>query len=291
MMKPSQSHILNVRGLRYHVRTWGDSSHPQLWLLHGWMDVSASFQFLVDALERDWYVIAPDWRGFGLSEWASGGYWFADYLGDLDVLLHLLAPDRPVNLAGHSMGGNVANLYAGVRPERVRRLALLEGFGLPRTEASGAPARYAKWLDEIADPPAFKPYRSFEEVEQRLMQNNPRLTLDKAHFLAPHWAKRNDSGEVVLVSDPAHKMAHPVLYRLEEALACWRSITAPVLWIWGDGEWMRKWFKTGEEDLAERRAAFGSLTEMQLTDCGHMMHHDQPEALARVLEGFFGKAG
>lgn len=288
-MKPSQSHILNVRGLRYHVRTWGDPAHPQLWLLHGWMDVSASFQFLVDVLERDWYVIAPDWRGFGLSEWAASGYWFADYLGDLDVLLRLLAPERSVNLVGHSMGGNVANLYAGVRPERVRKLALLEGFGLPRTVPSAAPGRMAKWLDEIADPPTFKPYTSFEEVAQRLMQNNPRLTRDKALFLAPHWAKRLDSGEIVLSSDPGHKMVHPVLYRLDEALACWRKTTAPVLWVWGDGEWMRKWLKSGDEDLAERRAAYGSLTEVRLADCGHMLHHEQPERLAEVLERFLAE--
>jgi pimeloyl-ACP methyl ester carboxylesterase len=65
-------------------------------------------------------------------------------------------------------------------------------------------------------------------------------------------------------------MVNPALYRLDEALACWRRIEAPVLWVWGDGEWMRRWFKTGEEDLAERRAAFKNLTEVQLADCGHM---------------------
>ena len=130
-MKPSQSHILNVRGLRYHVRTWGDTADPKLVLLHGWMDVSASFQFLVDALRRDWYVIAPDWRGFGLSEWAPDGYWFPDYVADLDVLLRQLSPKAPVNLVGHSLGGNVAALYAGIRPARVARLVNLEGFGLP----------------------------------------------------------------------------------------------------------------------------------------------------------------
>jgi pimeloyl-ACP methyl ester carboxylesterase len=285
-MNPSQSHILNVRGLRYHLRTWGEPSQPQLWLTHGWADVSASFQFLVDALQRDWYVIAPDWRGFGLSEWAAAGYWFPDYIGDLDVLLKELSPVQPVNLVGHSMGGNVAGLYAGVRPGRIRRLALLEGFGLPRTLASAAPSRYEKWLDEIAEPPRFKPYTSIEEVEERLMKNNVRLTREKARFLAPHWARRLASGEVVLSSDPVHKMVNPALYRLDEALACWRRIEAPVLWVWGDGEWMRRWFKAGEEDLAERRAAFKNLTEVQLADCGHMMHHDQPVKLAELLEAF-----
>jgi pimeloyl-ACP methyl ester carboxylesterase len=287
-VKRSESIFVDVRGLRYHVRTWGRPSDPQLWLLHGWMDVSASFQFLVDALARDWYVIAPDWRGFGASQWASGGYWFADYLGDLDVLLQRLAGGDAVNLAGHSMGGNVAGLYAGARPARIRRLALLEGFGLPRTVSSAAPERYAKWLDELAAPPAFKPYASWAEVEDRLVQNNPRLTRERAQYLARHWAVRSDDGTIRLASDPAHKMVHPVLYRLDEALACWRRISAPVLWVWGDGEWMRKWFKSGEDDLAERRVAFADLTEIRLAQCGHMMHFDQPERLAQVLEDFFG---
>ena len=67
-MKPSRSRFVPIRGLSYHVRTWGDPAARKLFLLHGWMDVSASFQFLVDALADDWHVLAPDWRGFGLSE-------------------------------------------------------------------------------------------------------------------------------------------------------------------------------------------------------------------------------
>ena len=285
-MKPSQSHILQVRGLRYHVRTWGDETDPKLVLLHGWMDVSASFQFLVDALRRDWYVIAPDWRGFGLSEWAAGGYWFPDYVADLDVLLRQLSPVAPVNLVGHSMGGNVAGLYAGIRPARVAKLALLEGFGLPRTVAATAPNRYEKWLDQIIEPPSFKPYDSMEEVEDRLIQNNRRLSREKARFLAPHWARRLDSGGLVLNSDPAHKMVNPVLYRLEEAIACWKRISAPTLWVWGDGQWMRQWLKDNEDDLRERRAAQQSLVEHTIPDAGHMLHHDQPEKLAEILEAF-----
>ena len=289
-MKYSQSHILQVRGLRYHVRTWGNQTDPKLVLLHGWMDVSASFQFLVDALRGSWYVIAPDWRGFGLSEWAANGYWFPDYIGDLEALLQQLSPAAPVDLVGHSMGGNVAALYAGIRPDRISKLALLEGFGLPRTVATGAPKRYEKWLREITEPPTLKPYASFEEVEERLMKNNPRLSREKARFLAPHWAKRLDSGAVVLNSDPAHKMVNPVLYRVEEAMACWERITAPVLWVWGEGQWMRQWLKDNEDDMNERRAAFHDPVEHTIADAGHMMHHDQPEALAAALEDFLGRA-
>src|SRR5256885_13949939 len=120
-MKPSQSEFVQIRGLRYHCRCWGGERAPKLFMLHGWMDVSASFQFLVDALRRDWRVIAPDWRGFGLSEWAkSDSYWFPDYFADLDRLLEHFQADSPTTLVGHSMGGNVAAMYAGIRPERVR---------------------------------------------------------------------------------------------------------------------------------------------------------------------------
>jgi len=74
-------------------------------MLHGWMDVSASFQFVVDALRRSWRVLAPDWRGYGLTDRAQADcYWFPDYLADLDQLLDALLPDEPVALVGHSMG-------------------------------------------------------------------------------------------------------------------------------------------------------------------------------------------
>ncbi|MCC7547725.1 MAG: alpha/beta hydrolase [Burkholderiales bacterium] len=289
MTKQSRSEFLDVRGLRYHVRTWGNHAGRPLWLLHGWMDVSASFQFVVDELAGEYRVLAPDWRGFGLTQWAAGGYWFPDYLGDLDALLRAFTPEGAVDIVGHSMGGNVANLYAGARPARVRRLALLEGFGLARMAPSAAPARYEKWLDELAEAPSIKPYGSLDEVAARLMRNNPRLPPERAHFLAPHWSVPRADGSYGLAGDPAHKMVNPVLYRLEEAIACWRRIEAPVLWVWGDGQWLRRWFRSGEQDLAERRAAFRDLREATLPECGHMMHHDQPAALARLLDDFLNR--
>ena len=148
--RPSRSEFRPVRGLSYHLRVWGepDPQTPPLVLVHGWMDVSASWQFMVDALSQDRWIVAPDWRGFGLTR-SEGppvdSYWFPDYLGDLDALLDQIAPDRPVDLVGHSMGGNVATIYAGVRPARVRRLVNLEGFGMPATRPSQAPGRYAQW--------------------------------------------------------------------------------------------------------------------------------------------------
>jgi pimeloyl-ACP methyl ester carboxylesterase len=286
-MKPSESHFHDIRGLRHHVRTWGRPGAPKLFLLHGWMDVSASFQFLVDCFAREWHVIAPDWRGFGLSDWTrEESYWFADYYADLEALLALYQPDTPALLVGHSMGGIVAATYAGMRPGRVARLASLEGLGLMRQAADNAPGRYAHWLDELRDPPRFRPYRSIDEVAARLKRDNPRLTDEKAAFLSRHWAKQLATGEVVLASDPRHKIVNPYLWRIDEILACWRRVNAPVLLVAGRQSTQPQRMKDTPEQLAERKGAFRNRREVEIDDCGHMMHHDQPQRLAAVIEEF-----
>jgi pimeloyl-ACP methyl ester carboxylesterase len=286
-MKTSRSEFHSIRGLRYHVRTWGEPRHPRLFLLHGWMDVSASFQFLVDCLERDWHIVAPDWRGFGLTEWAREGYWFPEYYADLDALLGIYEPDAPARLVGHSMGGNIVGIYAGLRPERVARVATLEGIGMRRTSSDSAPKRLTQWLDAQHDPPGFKTYASFAEVAERLKRNNPRLGDAQADFLARQWAHEIAPGAVKLRSDPRHKVVNPYPYRIEEALAIWRRASAPVLLVTGRDSHIHAWLKDAPDQRAERVAAFGNLREAELEDCGHMMHHDQPARLAQVLEQFF----
>jgi pimeloyl-ACP methyl ester carboxylesterase len=272
--------------LRYHVREWGSAGATPLFLLHGWMDVAASFQFLVDSFSRDWHVIAPDWRGFGLSEWRPEGYWFPDYYADLEALLDLYQPGAPAFLVGHSMGGVVASMYSGMRPDRVARLVSMEGLGLARHAPDQAPVRYAQWLDQLKEPPSFRPYSSLDEVAARLRKTNPRLTEERAAFLARHWAKRQDTGGFVLLSDPVHKTVNPYLFRIDEAIACWRRITAPVLLVSGKLSEIPARMKDTPEQLAERKGAFRNRREIELDDAGHMMHHDQPEKVARAIEDF-----
>lgn len=276
---------MDVRGLRYHVRRWARAGAPKMVLLHGWMDVSASFQFLVDALRHEWDVYAPDWRGYGLTDWGKADcYWFPDYLADLEVILKNME-EKPVNLVGHSLGGNVAALYAGVRPARVRKLVNLEGFGMQATRPEQAPRRYARWLDELREPSQLRPYGSFAALADRLQENNKRLSREKAEFLARHWG-REEGGQVVLRSDPAHKIVNPVLYRYDEVRACWQQVAAPVLWVDADGSDTLKRVGLDTAQHAERRAAFTNLKYTTIENAGHMLHHDQPEAVARVIEEF-----
>jgi len=286
-MKPSTSAFIDIRGLRYHCRIWGEAGRPKLFMLHGWMDVSASFQFLVDALQGDWQVIAPDWRGYGLSAWGpADSYWFPDYMGDLDRLLARFEPDAPVALIGHSMGGNIASMYAGVRPGRVARLVNLEGFGMSRSEPSKAPARYAKWLAQLADKPGFRDYADFTELAARMRAGNPRLSEARSLYLAQHWGRQNAAGRVELRSDPAHKLINPVAYQLEEAMACWRNVSARVLWIYGVESNTMERMRINSADHDARKACFRDLQAHVLNEAGHMLHHDQPERLAALIEAF-----
>ncbi|GAP37116.1 alpha/beta fold hydrolase [Piscinibacter sakaiensis] len=287
-----------VRGLGLQLRRWGPPGpgtpeRPLLVMLHGWMDVSASFQFMVDAFAAERPVLAPDARGFGGSD--AGGadaYWFPDYLGDLDGLLDALAArgevGERIDLLGHSMGGNVAMLYAGVRPQRIRRLVNLEGFGPPSDPPSAVPGRLARWLDELRAPVALRRFPSREAVAAQLRRTNPRLAPARADWLAGHWARQAPDGRWDILGDPPHKRINPTPHSASDALACWSAVQAPTLWVEGaesplaqraDGRLRR-------EDVEQRLAAVPRLQRRVLPGAGHMLHHDQPEALAAGVEAF-----
>lgn len=287
--RPARAERLALRGVDYHLHCWGPDSGRPLVLLHGWMDTGLTWQFLVDALAGGRRIIAPDWRGFGDSQWVPGGYYFPDYLADLDALLDAVAGEEPVDLVGHSMGGNVAGLYAGVRPERIRRLALVEGFGARARTAGEAPGNYARWLDQWRQPPTLQTPESPGAFAERLMERHPHLTHERALFVAGCWLRRADDGGWQLRADPGHKRGNPVLYRLEEAEACWRQITAPVLWVVGLESRTLSWFG-GWEELERRRDVAGAQP-VHVEGAGHMIHHDQPETLAAHLEAFLERDG
>jgi len=299
--RPARSEQLPLRQLNVHVNCWGQPAPGSvpLVLVHGWMDVGASYQFMVDALSADFadrrLIIAPDWRGFGQTTLAApcDHYVFADYLGDLDALIDHYAPDgQPVDLLGHSMGGNVVMQYAGARPTRIRRLVNLEGFGMPASRPAQAPRRLAQWLDELKQlrqgEISLKTYPDADAVARRLTKTNPRLPADKAAWLARQWARPGADGQWRILGDAAHKIVNPSLFRVDEMLALYAAITAPVLVIEGSDDSLSQWWKGrySLDEFHERLKAVPVLSRQVLPDSGHMLHHDQPERLARALEAF-----
>jgi len=183
-------------------------------------------------------------------------------------------------------------LYSGVRPERIRRLVNLEGFGMPATVPAMAAGRYAKWMDELKKlhrgELAMHAYDSPDGVARRLMKTNPRLPQDKADWLARHWARENHQGQWVIQGDPAHKVSNAQLYRVDEVLDVYKRISMPTLAVEATESSLDQWWKGAYtlEQYHERLKVVPQVQVARIANAGHMLHHDQPEVLAALIERF-----
>jgi pimeloyl-ACP methyl ester carboxylesterase len=182
--------------------------------------------------------------------------------------------------------------YAGVRPERIRRLINLEGFGLAQTRPSQAAGRIAQWMDELktlhTGALGLRDYDDREGVAQRLMKTNPRLDADKARWLAGHWARADAQGRWRILGEAGHKLKNPYLYRWDEMQDIWTRISAPVLSVHASDDSLARWSR-GSYTLADYHDRLKSVAQARIAcinDAGHMLHHDQPCALAELIENF-----
>jgi pimeloyl-ACP methyl ester carboxylesterase len=286
---PRSRRIALATGLTYHVLEWGDPAAEPVVLIHGFLDLAWGWTQVAERLADRFRVIAPDLRGHGDSDWigAGGYYHFFDYVADVDDLIGRIG--RPIHLVGHSMGGSVASYAAGTRPDRVRRLALLEGQGPPdmAEQTPHLPQRTAQWIDAwraarlVGRKPA-KAMASIDDAAARRRKHDPLLAPELAPTLAAHGT-RPVAGGVVWKHDPLHATAGPYPFRLDVAESFWRRVTAPVLVVDGADSRLR----LPDADLARRRAAFANARHEVLPRAGHMLQRHVPAELAALLADFF----
>lgn len=275
---------LSIRALNYHVHRWGDDNAPPLFLLHGLLDTGASFAPLAAGLPGR-RLIAPDWRGHGDSDRAANGYWLPDYVADLDALVdHFAGPTQPIDIVAHSMGGSVASLYAGLRPERVRRVVFLDSLNVPDTPEQKNPQRYTRWLNAQKSPPPARGYDSLEMLAQRISSQYPELPQQAIEQLAHNWSRPTADGQRQLSSDPHHRLPSPYGFHVDQYEPIWRQVTANVLFIDGGQSPALKWTSKGE--LARRRACFANSRHIVMSDCGHMLHIQQAATTAEHIASF-----
>lgn len=227
-------------------------------------------------------VVAPDCRGHGDSGWvgAGGYYHFFDYLLDLDFLvMHLGEPT--VSLVGHSMGGTIACLYAGTYPERVSKLALLEGLGPPGMLFADAPLRAARWLGQVPAVREGAGYAKRDEAKERLRRNYPRLTEIRARHLVRHGMRRTEEGVWQWKFDPLHRTTAPQPFYLQQFREFLDRVTCPSIVLQGAESEHRV-----RGEFKERLGALASATLATVPNAGHMIQQDNPEVLARTLAPF-----
>jgi len=279
---------INVRGLNYHIQEWGDLSKPLLVLLHGWMDCGATYKYMAEYLIDDYFLVAPDWRGFGQTDHAPG-YWFPDYYADLEKILDHYAPDSAVNLVGHSMGGNIALMYAGIQPHRVAKVLSLEALGIAADKPSDAPKKYRRWLREITSEEPTKIYPNFDALCDSVYKGNPSLAANIVVELATMWGEGyGDQGACKLKHDHAHRYTNPNCYNFDEVLEVWKEITAKVgLVMARDSSFFQRFNKLGRIDQAKQVLDIADDDYFEVDQCGHMLHIQQPEVTAKHILDFF----
>lgn len=283
-----QTRTLEANGLRHNVLEWDATpTETTVVLLHGFLDLAWSFERVALKLAPHYHVIAPDFRGHGDTEWIGRGgyYYFPDYTADLARLLPAVTRRR-VYLVGHSMGGVVATQYTGTFPERVQKLALLEGTGPPAGKVEDAPERMQKHIQTVDEVRAksIKPLASLAAATERLRQIYPNLD--------PAWAARlaekatrpasdGPPGSRIWKHDPLHRTRSPLVFYWPLMEAFVRRIACPLLIV-----------NAAESKLAflhdrQRQALYPNAQLRTLPGAGHMMQLDQPERLADMLREFF----
>lgn len=273
------------QGLRLHYADWGNDAAPPLILLHGGRDHCRSWDPIARALQPHFHVIAPDLRGHGDSDWAkASSYSLADHVYDLTPLI---AEGRPVTIVGHSFGGMISMAYTGTYPERVSRLAILDGAFLPPEPSSSIDAQMKRWaaqLDKISQSKARR-YRTVAEAAERMVAHNSRLTPEQALHLATHAVRQEVDGSYVWKYDPYQRARAPYRLTRDDYIGLWSRIACPTLFICG-----------GESSIPDPQKAgilrhFKNAEQKVLAGAAHWVQHDKLDEVLAALRGFLKLPG
>ena len=270
------SRIYFSQRLRLHYVDWGNSSAPPLILLHGGRDHCRNWDWVAAALHDKYHVIAPDLRGHGDSAWsASGHYTMASYIYDLAQLIHQQEL-APVRVIAHSLGGNIALRYAGIYPDAVHRLVVIEGLG-PPPRPPGTKAgrsidqRVREWIEESRALSGRIPrrYTSIDEALRRMQEANPHLSVEQARHLTQHGVNQNEDGTYSWKFDNYVRVWPPYDMTREEIAELWSRIVCPTLLIYGKESWAKDPATDG------RASYFPDARVLGVEGAGHWVHHDR----------------
>jgi pimeloyl-ACP methyl ester carboxylesterase len=253
---------------------------PALLFIHGLTGSQSSWAHLVDALNQDHRVVAPDLFGHGASAKMMGDYSLGAHAATLRDLLDVLGIDR-VTLVGHSFGGGIAMQFCYLFPERVERLVLVSSGGLgrdvsPVLRAATLPG--AEWVLTLI---ASSWVRGRVEAAGRILTGkgwraSPEMTEiwrgftslgdsdTRRAFLATTRGVIDPGGQTVTAHD------HLPL-----------AVEVPTLVVWGTRDRMiPTWHATTAHE-----AIVGSRVVL-FEGAGHFPHLDEPERFAKVLDDF-----
>jgi pimeloyl-ACP methyl ester carboxylesterase len=272
------------QGLRLHYADWGNATAPPLILIHGGLDHCRNWDAIARALQPHFHVMAPDLRGHGDSEWAKGSsYGLSENVYDLARLVRF-AELQEVAIVGHSLGGMIALAYAGTCPDRVSRLAVLDGAFLSRSQPAPIDAQMSRWVDQLDRISQREPrsFRTIEEAAQRLSSRNKRLTPEQALHLARHGVRQHADGSYRWKFDHYQRARAPYRLPSSDYIALWSHIACPTLLMWGSESFLP------DPEAAGLLAHFRQAELKKIASAGHWLHHDRFDDVLAALRSFLG---
>ncbi|MGY3943671.1 alpha/beta fold hydrolase [Aeromonas tecta] len=251
---------------------------PMLIALHGWLDNSASFLPLAPYLEQ-FHLICVDLPGHGRSDHKSTPYVFVDWLDDLYQLSQAAGWPRFM-LLGHSLGALIASAYAGVFPEQVERLVMLEGLG-PLSQADEQVPEQLRRAILNRSRTRERASLGFASIEEAVgarckvaeISHGAARVICERQLIARdgrwHWR-----------SDPRLRDLSPLRMSEGQAQALIRAIACPVLFIRGE-----QGFTALVEQWQSRAGAFRQI-EMAVVAGNHHFHMENSSQTAVYIENF-----
>jgi len=283
---PTSRHFISQR-LRMHYVDWGNPGAPPLLLVHGGRDHCRNWDWVAQALRRDWHVICPDLRGHGDSQWSpDGNYSMSAYIYDLAQLIHQqnLAP---VTIVSHSLGGNICLRYTGIYPDKVRKLVAIEGLGpspkmLAERVTKSMTERMTAWIDEQRRLSGRLPrrYPTIEDAFARMQAENKHLSAEQARHLTQQGVNQNEDGTYSWKFDNYVRMNPPYDMTYDAIESLWARIVCPTLLVYGKESWASNPQQDG------RLAHFKTAKVVEFENAGHWVHHDRIDAFVDTVRGF-----
>ncbi len=281
------SHIYFSQRLRLHYVNWGNEEAPPLLLVHGGRDHCRNWDWVAERLRDDYHITAPDLRGHGDSQWIEGGtYTTSDYVYDIAQLIHQLEL-APLTIISHSMGGGIALRYAGLYPDTVKKLVVMEGLGpspemMKKHEDRKIDEGLRGWIDQLRklSGRVVRRYATLEQAIDRMQEANPHLSFDQARHLTVHGVNRNEDGTYSWKFDNYIRAFPSTGLKPDETAYILGQITCPVLLLRGSESWASDPVKDG------RVKQFQNARSINIDNAGHWLHHDQLEKFLEITQNF-----
>jgi pimeloyl-ACP methyl ester carboxylesterase len=291
-----QQRALSANGIDLFVRSMGDPAAPLVLFLHGFPEYSGAWDEVLPAFAPQFHAVAPDQRGYARSSKPEGvdAYRVKNLVRDVLALGDQLSPGRPFALVGHDWGASVAYAAAIAAPNRISRLAVINGVhpgpfqrALIEDEAQRRASTYIHYL-RAPEAETRLSANGFEKLLGMLSRFGPQpwLTPEKCAAYVEAWSAPGALAGMLnwyrasplAVPQPGETVDPTKVMKLDPALL---RIRMPHLVIWGMDD--RALLPSTRATLADY---CDDLAVREIAGADHWVVHQRTAEVVGHLKGF-----